>query len=289
MKVWVSTAAVALLVVQLSTALWMWGRLPGAGPAVAARPLRELGQLLLFLVGAVAMRGAGCTFNDIVDRDIDRKVERTRGRPVASGRVTRASAALFLAIQALIGLFVVIGFNGATVLLAFASLGIVALYPFVKRVSSWPQAILGLAFAWGALLGWCATFGSLGWPAALLYGAAILWTMGYDTIYALQDTVDDAIVGIGSTALYFGPRVRLGVAALYGGAILRAFAAVALAGGGVWSMVGLGLFALHLVLQLFAIAPDDPVRSLALFRSNRVAGLLLFAGLAADALRMAGG
>ncbi len=165
-------------------------------------------HLVLFLIGAVAMRGAGSTFNDIIDRDIDRRVERTRGRPIASGRVSRRAAAMFLILQSLVGAAVLFSFNPFSIALGLGSLVIVAAYPFAKRVTHWPQAVLGLAFAWGALIGWAAVFGSLAVPPLLLYAAAILWTIGYDTIYALQDTTDDAVVGIGSTALYFGRAVR---------------------------------------------------------------------------------
>lgn len=251
--------------------------------AKAAHVAPNLLHLALFTLGAIAMRGAGSTFNDIVDRDLDRQVERTRDRPIASGRVRRRQAALFLVAQALVGLAVVLCFNGFTIALACGSLGIVALYPFAKRVTSWPQAVLGLAFAWGALVGWAAVFGALAPAAILLYLAAIFWTMGYDTIYALQDRTDDALVGIGSTALFFGDRVRPGVAVLYGIAALSAAASLALAGGGPPAVLGWAAFALHLVWQVLRIASDRPSRSLALFRSNRVAGLLLFAGFAADA------
>ena len=256
--------------------------------AVAAHQAPNLLHLVLFAVGAIAMRGAGSTFNDIVDRDIDRQVERTRDRPIASGRVSRGKAALFLGAQAVVGLAVVLCFNRFTIALSCASLLVVALYPFVKRVSSWPQAVLGLAFAWGALVGWTALFGALGWPALLLYGGAIAWTMGYDTIYALQDKTDDAVVGIGSTALFFGDRVVGGVAALYGLAVAFLAAAVIVAGGGIPAFGGLILFALHLGWQVARIEPDQPSRSLTLFRANRIAGLMLFAGFALDALARTG-
>ena len=241
-------------------------------------------HLLLLAVGAIAMRGAGSTFNDIVDRDLDRQVERTRQRPIASGRIGRKKATLFLLGQALVGLVVVLCFNAFTVVLACASLVIVALYPFAKRVTSWPQAVLGLAFAWGALVGWAATFGSLSSAPLWLYAAAILWTIGYDTIYALQDRTDDALIGIGSTALYFGDHVRAGVAGLYTLAALAVGMALLEAGVGWPSYVGWAGFCLHLGVQVARIAPAVPGRSQDLFRSNRIAGLVLFAGFAADAL-----
>jgi len=258
----------------------LWGT---ALAAIAAHQAPNLQHILLFALGAIARRGAGSTFNDMVDKDIDLQVERTRNRPIPSGRVGRKAAALFLLAQALVGLAVVLCFNPLTIALSCGSLIIVALYPFAKRVSSWPQAVLGLAFAWGALVGWAALFGALAWAPVLLYAAAIFWTIGYDTIYALQDKTDDAIVGIGSTALFFGDKVRAGVAGLYGITLLLAGGALLLAGAGFWAACGFAGFAAHLIWQVIRIAPESTARSLALFRANRIAGLLLFAGLAADA------
>ena len=243
---------------------------------------------MLFAVGAVAMRGAGSTFNDIVDRDLDRQVARTRDRPIASGRVSRKRAALFLAAQAMVGLAVVLRFDRFTIALACGSLVIVALYPFAKRVSSWPQAVLGLAFAWGALVGWAATFGSLAGPAARLYGAALIGTLGYAPIYPHQARTDDAIVGIGSTALAFGAHVRIGVAVLYALALILAANAVWLADGGALAWLGIAGFAAHLAWQVVLIEPDSTSRSLMLFRSNRIAGLLLFLALALEAWMRSG-
>ena len=241
-------------------------------------------HLLLFLIGAIAMRGAGSTYNDLVDRDIDAKVERTRGRPLPSGRVAPRDAKLFLVFQALIGLAVLLCFNRFAIGLGFASLGFVAIYPFMKRVTSWPQAVLGLAFAYGGLMGWAAVFGSLAAPAALLYAAAIFWTIGYDTIYALQDVRDDSIAGVKSTARFFGENVRLGVAGLYCLSALAGEAALWLGHGGPPAPIGpLGLAA-HLVWQARRIDPHAGVMALRLFRSNRNAGLIFFAGLAAQAL-----
>ena len=237
---------------------------------------------LLFLVGAIAMRGAGSTFNDIVDRDLDRQVERTRGRPIASRRVSVRAAVGFLVLQSVVGAAVLFSFNGFSIGLGIASLAIVALYPFAKRVTHWPQAVLGLAFAWGGLMGWAAHFGSLTWPPLFLYAAAILWTMGYDTIYALQDTTDDAVIGIGSTALYFGTAVRSGVAALYALAVGCAVLACASAHVGWLAYLGVAGFGAHLAWQVVRIERHEPVRAHALFRSNRIAGLLLFVGFLAD-------
>lgn len=167
-------------------------------------------HLFLFLVGAIAMRGAGCTYNDVVDRNIDAGVERTKMRPIPSGAVTVRQALAFAALQGLVGLAVLLQFNTFTIVLAFSSLLLVAIYPFMKRITSWPQFVLGLAFNWGAFLGWTAGAGSLGWPAVMLYLGGIAWTIGYDTIYAHQDRRDDAIIGVRSTARLFADHSRGG-------------------------------------------------------------------------------
>jgi 4-hydroxybenzoate polyprenyltransferase len=242
-------------------------------------------HLALFLVGAVAMRGAGTTYNDFLDRDIDAKVERTRDRPLAASRVSTRDAALFLAAQILVGLAVLLCFNGFTVLLAPLSLVFVAIYPLMKRVTSWPQAVLGLAFAFGALVGWAAEFGGLAWPAVLLYAGGIAWTIGYDTIYALQDIEDDLIAGVKSTALRFGPRVREGVGLFYAIAFVLIGAALSTTGT-LRGFALLGWLALgaHFAWQIWRLDPADGALALRLFRSNRDAGLLLAAGLAAQAL-----
>jgi 4-hydroxybenzoate polyprenyltransferase len=238
----------------------------------------------LFLVGAVAMRGAGCTYNDIVDRDLDTKVERTRERPLPSGQVTVKRALAFLVLLAFAGLAVLLQFNLFAILTGLASLGIVALYPFMKRFFWMPQIVLGLAFAWGALMGWAAAFGSLGAPAFLLYAGSIAWVVGYDTIYALQDIEDDEVVGIKSSARFFGEQVRLGVGICYGLTVLFLTGALYLAGSGWPGFVGLGLFATHLGWQVARIDRLDGAGALRLFRSNRDAGLLLFAALILDSL-----
>jgi 4-hydroxybenzoate polyprenyltransferase len=239
-------------------------------------------DLFLFFAGAVVMRGAGSTYNDIIDRDVDAKVERTKWRPLASGCIGATAAAVFLAAQCLAGLAVLLSFNGFTILLGFASLGVVGLYPFMKRISSWPQAVLGAAFAWGALVGWAAAFGSLASAPLWLYLGAVFWTIGYDTIYAVQDIEDDALAGIGSTARAFGGRVRLGVGFLYVAAIICIEAALLAAGAGSPAQGGLFLFASHLAWQAMRVDPSHGVLALRLFRSNRDAGLMLFAGLAAE-------
>ncbi|MEJ0095395.1 MAG: 4-hydroxybenzoate octaprenyltransferase [Methylocella sp.] len=247
-------------------------------------------DLILFLIGAIAMRGAGSTYNDIVDREIDAKVERTRQRPLPSGRVSVSAAKTFLAAQLLVGLVVLLSFNAFSIALGFASLLIVGVYPFAKRVTSWPQAVLGAAFGWGGLMGWAAAFGSLALAPALLYSGAIFWTIGYDTIYALQDVKDDVIAGIGSTARLFGKRVRAGVGCLYVASVGCSAAAFIAAGASGLAWAGLAGFALHLGWQVKNVHPADDaidagVGALKLFRSNRDAGLILFAGLFAESLR----
>jgi 4-hydroxybenzoate polyprenyltransferase len=251
--------------------------------AVHARESVNLWHLVLFLIGAFAMRGAGCTWNDIVDRDLDGRVERTRSRPIPSGQVTVAAAAGFLALQALVGLAVLQQFNRFTIYVGLASLAVVAVYPFMKRITYWPQIVLGLAFSWGALMGWPATFARLDPPALLLYAGAISWVIGYDTIYAHQDREDDALIGIKSTALLFRERTKPMLALFYVLAVvLIAFAGFS-AGAGMIFALGLLAFALHLAWQIARLDVDDPVNCLAVFKSNRDAGLILFAGLALDA------
>jgi 4-hydroxybenzoate polyprenyltransferase len=241
-------------------------------------------HLALFVVGAIAMRGAGCTYNDIVDRDLDAAVARTRTRPIPSGQVSVQAAWLFLVLEALVGLFVLTQFNTFTIILGAASLVTVAVYPYLKRVTWWPQVGLGLAFSWGALMGWSAIYGSLGWAPLLLYGGAILWTIGYDTIYAHQDKEDDALIGIRSTARLFGensvPIIRL----FFAGATVLFVAAFVVAGAGIIAFAGLTLGGIHLVWQTRTLKIDDPDSCLMIFRSNRDYGLIGFAGLAADAL-----
>jgi 4-hydroxybenzoate polyprenyltransferase len=251
--------------------------------AVHARENVNFWQLVLFLMGAFAMRGAGCTWNDIVDRDLDARVERTRSRPIPSGQVTVAAAAAFLVLQAMIGLTVLLQFNRFTIYVGLASLAVVAVYPFMKRITYWPQIVLGLAFSWGALMGWPATFARLDPPALLLYAGAISWVIGYDTIYAHQDREDDALIGIKSTALLFRERTKPMLMLFYGLAVALIALAGFSAGGRLIFALGLLAFALHLAWQIARLDVDDPVDCLAVFKSNRDAGLILFAGLALDA------
>lgn len=245
--------------------------------------LPSLWHVVLFFIGAFAMRGAGCTWNDLVDRDLDGKVERTRSRPIPSGQVTAKQAAIFLVAQALVGLIVLLQFNGFTILTGLASLLVVAIYPFMKRVTYWPQVFLGLAFSWGALMGWPAAFGRLDWAPVVLYAGAICWVIAYDTIYAHQDREDDMMIGIKSTALLFGADTQRALTLFYTAAVVLIGIACVLAGGGWITLLGLAGFALHLAWQVRRIDIDDPALCLRLFRSNRDAGLILFAAMLIDA------
>jgi 4-hydroxybenzoate polyprenyltransferase len=249
----------------------------------ASAPGPRLTHLALFFIGAFAMRGAGCTWNDIVDRDLDGSVERTRSRPIPSGQVSVGEAAFFLVLQSLVGLAVLMSFNTFTIALGIASLLIVAVYPFMKRITYWPQIILGLAFSWGALMGWAGWFGRLDGPALLLYAGSISWVIGYDTIYAHQDREDDALIGIKSTALLFGTRTKPMLGLFYGLAVILLGAAGFLAGAGVVFALGLAAFAAHLGWQIRRLDIEDPDNCLAVFKSDRDAGLILFAGLVLDA------
>jgi len=240
-------------------------------------------HIVLFFIGAFAMRGAGCTWNDLVDRDLDGKVERTRSRPIPSGQVTAKQAAVFLVAQALVGLVVLLQFNGFTILTGLASLLVVAIYPFMKRVTYWPQVFLGLAFSWGALMGWPAAFGRLDWAPVILYAGAICWVIAYDTIYAHQDREDDMMIGIKSTALLFGADTQRALTLFYSAAVVLIGIACVMAGAGWITLVGLAGFAAHLAWQVRRIDIDDPALCLRLFRSNRDAGLILFAAMLIDA------
>ncbi|MCP4381117.1 MAG: 4-hydroxybenzoate octaprenyltransferase [Hyphomicrobiales bacterium] len=240
-------------------------------------------HLVLFLVGAIAMRGAGCTYNDIVDRDLDAQVARTRSRPIPSGQISVRNAALFLVAQALIGLVVLLQFNWFAIGVGLASLVAVAIYPFLKRVTNWPQLGLGIAFSWGALMGWAAALGGLGVAPMLLYLGCIAWTIGYDTIYGHQDREDDALVGVRSTARLFGTRTKAYLVAFYGLATVLFAVSFTAAGAGIVAYFGLALGALHLAWQVATLRVDDPERCLTIFRSNRDYGWILFAGLLIDA------
>ena len=234
-------------------------------------------ELFLWLaLGALAMRSAGCVYNDIVDRDLDRKVERTRLRPLASKRVSLRSAWLLVALLCLLGLIVLVQLKWVAALMALASLAPVAAYPFMKRITWWPQAWLGLVFSWGALVGWPAVTGTLDWPMAPLWFGSIAWVVGYDTLYAIQDKEDDALVGVKSSARRLGDKAPLGIGIFYAVALL-------LWGTAIWSvrpdwlaLLALIPAALHLANQALRADPQDGELALKLFRSNRTCGLLVF-------------
>lgn len=238
--------------------------------------------LALCLAGAVAMRGAGCTFNDIVDRNIDKLVERTRLRPIPSGQVSVRNAVLFMAVQALLGLLVLVQFNEFTVFIGIASLALVAIYPFMKRVTWWPQFFLGLAFSWGALVGWTSQTSAVSLPALLLYAGCILWTIGYDTIYALQDIEDDALIGVKSTARLFGRRTRALVALFYAGGVVLWAAAAIMVGAGLVFGVGLAITAAGLAWQVATLDSREAGNPLLRFKSNHWIGLSLTLALIAE-------
>lgn len=242
----------------------------------------NLWHLLLFGVGATVMRGAGCTYNDIVDRDIDAKVARTKTRPIPNGDISLSAAKLFMIGQCLIGLVVLLQFNHFSIGLGIASLLPVAIYPFMKRLISCPQFVLGLAFSWGALMGWAALFGSLSIAPILLYGAAICWTIGYDTIYAHQDKEDDAILGLGSTALAFGQQTKSWLSVFYAATIVLLAIAGWQAGAGPVFYIGIAAATLHLFWQIATLNIDDPDNCLTRFRANRDFGAIVFAAIIAD-------
>jgi 4-hydroxybenzoate polyprenyltransferase len=237
-------------------------------------------DLLLWLaLGAFAMRSAGCVYNDIVDRNLDRQVERTRLRPLASRRVSIRSAWILMGLLCAIGLLVLTQLNRTAAIISLISIAPVAAYPFMKRITWWPQAWLGLVFSWGALVGWPAVRGSIDWPPLLLWFGSIAWVVGYDTLYAIQDIEDDALVGVKSSARRLGDKAAVGIGIFYGIALL-------LWGGSIWSvrpdalaLLALAPAGLHLANQVLRADPDDGELALRLFRSNRTAGFLVFLGM----------
>jgi len=239
-------------------------------------------------LGAFAMRSAGCVYNDIVDRDLDARVERTKARPLASGRVSLKAAWALLAGLSLVGLVVLLQLERTAQVVALGSLALVAAYPFMKRITWWPQAWLGLVFSWGALVGWPAVTGSLAWAPVLLWLGSVAWVVGYDTLYAIQDKEDDALVGVKSSARRMGARVRLGVGICYALA-LGGWAAALWAVRPEWiALLALVPAALQLASQVRQADPDDGERALRLFRSNRFAGLLVFGAMLVVGLSSAG-
>ena len=259
--------------------------------ALAAGVIGKVGQLpliiVLFFIGAFVMRGAGCTWNDITDRDPDAMVERTQSRPIPAGQVSVPQAVAFLVAQALIGLAVLLQFNRFAVITGIASLVIVAVYPFMKRITWWPQIVLGLAFSWGALMGFAVRQGRIDATALVLYAGAIAWVIGYDTIYAHQDAEDDALIGVKSTARLFGARTHLALVVFYAAAVVLIGAALGLAGSQWPAWIGLAAFAGHLAWQIGRLKINDPALCLRIFKSNRDAGLLMFLGLLVDAVMRA--
>ena len=250
---------------------------PGAWAIALAGPRQEQWLLLAwFALGAWAMRSAGCVWNDIVDRDLDAKVERTRLRPLASGRVSLKGAFALLVATSLIGLGVLLQLERMAQLVALASLAPVAAYPFMKRITWWPQAWLGMVFSWAALVGWPAVTGRIEAPALLLYAGAVFWVIGYDTIYALQDKEDDALVGVRSSALRLGRHARGGIAACYALALLFWGAALWLVRSEMPALAALVPIAIHLAWQAATLRPADGADALAKFRSNRFAGFVMF-------------
>jgi 4-hydroxybenzoate polyprenyltransferase len=231
---------------------------------------------LWFALGAFAARSAGCVYNDIIDRDLDKRVERTRLRPLASGRVSLRSAAILIGVLCMIGLLVLLQLKVIAAIVALISVAPVAFYPFMKRITWWPQAWLGLVFSWGALVGWPAVTGNLGWAAFLLWFGSIAWVIGYDTLYAIQDIEDDALVGVKSSARRMGAQAPLGIGLFY-------LLAILLWGEAIWSvrpdclaLLTLVPAALHLANQALRADPADGALALKLFRSNRTCGVLVF-------------
>ena len=250
----------------------LWGLSLAAGPQNIYPPL-EL--ICLFFIGAFVMRGAGCTFNDLADREIDAQVARTAGRPLPSGRISVTHAWVFLIAQALVGLIVLLQFNALTIMIGLAALVPVAIYPFMKRITYWPQLFLGIAFNWGALVGYTSLAGHIDPAVFALYAAGIFWTLGYDTIYAHQDREDDALVGVKSSALKLGRKTAPAVLLFY----VAALACLAIAGFlsdvRVLFWPGLVIAAWHLLMQVYQLDIDDPAQCLRIFRRNRDTGFII--------------
>ena len=252
-----------------------WWAIVQAGFGVADKKL-----ILLFLAGAVVMRGAGCTFNDIIDRHIDAKVARTATRPLPSGQVSVRAAWIFLVLQLALGLAVLLQLNTPAIMVGAASLVLVFSYPFMKRITYWPQLWLGLTFNWGVLVGWAAVRGTLDWAVLPLYAAGVFWTLGYDTIYAHQDRADDALVGVKSSALALGQRTKPFVALMYALTFgLIAFASLRIVIPGWPALACLGAAGLHLAWQVLTLNINSPANCLRRFKSNRDFGLLILASL----------
>ena len=267
---------------------WGMALASSAGLAEGGLWWPNLWQMALFAAGAIVMRGAGCTINDILDRDFDALVARTRTRPIPSGEITVPRALAFLVAQFAVALLILLQFNGPTIWLGVASLALVFPYPLMKRITWWPQLFLGLTFNWGALIGWIAVTGSAApagmIPAVILYAAGICWTLGYDTIYAHQDKADDALIGVKSTALRLGDASRAWIAGFYVLTVLGIAAAAQSAGLAAWFLPPLAVATLQLAWQVARWDPDDPADCLRMFKSNRAFGLLVMVGLIAGGM-----
>ncbi len=266
------------------TGIWLlmlpgWQGVALAG-AMAGHP-PDPALLLKIFLGACLMRAAGCAYNDIVDRDMDAKVARTAGRPLPSGQITVLQGWIFTGLCALLSLTILLSLNGLAIGLGVGSLGLVAAYPFMKRITWWPQAWLGLTFNWGSLLGFAAATGTLGWPVALLYASGIFWTLGYDTIYAVQDLEDDALAGIKSSALRLGTSAPRAVLTFYILAFVMALASGWMARLGPLFLPLAAGFGLHLSRQAAGLKLEDPAGALGAFKSNTLAGSLLLLAIMA--------
>jgi len=257
----------------IGTWLLYW---PCAWSVALAGVDRRWDLFLWLALGAFAMRSAGCVYNDVIDRDLDKKVERTRLRPLASGRVSLRSAWVLIALLCLIGLLVLIQLNMTAAAVAAASIAPVAAYPFMKRITWWPQAWLGIVFSWGALVGWPAVTGKLDWPPLVLWFGSVAWVIGYDTLYAIQDIEDDALVGVKSSARRLGDQAPIGVAIFYVIALLFWAVAIWMIRPDWLALATLAPAALHLTNQALRADPKDGALALELFRSNRTCGFLVF-------------
>ena len=240
--------------------------------------------MLLFAIGAVAMRGAGCTINDLADREFDRQVARTRNRPLAAGRIGTREAVLFVGAQSLVGLCVLAALNSTAALVAIASVPLIIVYPFMKRITYWPQAFLGITFNWGILVGYAAVTDTIDGTTLLLYAAAFFWTLGYDTIYAHQDKEDDALIGVRSTALLLGPSTPTWLLGFYGLTLTLLLAAGVAAGKGTLFFVALLPIAWLLLRQVHGLKLSDAADCLQRFRANRDVGLAVLAALVLGSL-----
>ncbi len=250
-----------------------------AGAITSASAITLVYYLTLFLIGSIVMRGAGCVINDLWDKDLDKHVERTANRPIASGQISKKQAFVFLGGLLLIGLIILLQLNITTIVTGLASVPFVILYPYMKRMTYWPQLFLGVTFSFGALIGWTAVTGEVGWPALLLYAAAIFWTLGYDTVYAYQDIEDDRKVGIKSTALVFGDNPKPFVSVFYAIAFCLILTALFWTTQNMMVKVLLIPTAIQMFWQIRFWKPGDQASSLTTFKSNHLAGFLVFVAI----------